>query len=637
MLAGLHDQLDAEDRRPVADAARAAARRRGASRSRGRATTRRGLRRSVRAASAGASAVRRCGRRLDAVARRVAPRAPRADDRVVRERVRVDARASPPAARSRSRRRGSRRRPAPERRERGERVGAGSRRPSTARRAPRGRCRGGRPVPAPRASPWPSRCRGRGRPGASRRRRSPPGSPRARRRSASSMARPVLPVAVGPPRTMSGAGVRRSSGRVPRSGERPAERVRAGVLDADADELRRRASGEPATWTSLFSRDRPARCDDAVGKVRERVARLGGARRRPRRRGRGCAAATTVSTRTSVVAPDPRPVALEPDPLLERQQRVEAAALLGGRHVVGEPRGGRAGPLAVRRREDLVVADGLEQPERRLVLGVGLAAEPDDDVGREREPGDRLADRARAARGSARSCTGGPSGGASSRSPHWTGRWRASQTDGQSRIASISRSDRSHGCEVTNRRRGIAGAPSAVRSPSIGADELGEVRARACGPGAGPTVRSVTTCANRGSGGEVVAVGVDVLAEERDLAVAGRAEGPGLVDDLVERAAALRAAAERDDAVGARLVAAVDDRQPGADRASRGGRRRPRSRRPRARTRCVASRDPSALDGRRWPRVVRRRADRRLAPRRDRAGRRAPAPRRGAGTGPPPG
>ena len=65
---------------------------------------------------------------------------------------------------------------------------------------------------------------------------------------------------------------------------------------------------------------------------------------------------------------------------------------------------------------------------------------------------------------------------------------------------------------------------------------------------------------------QVVAVAVDVLTEERDLPEAGGGQRARLVDDLVERPAALRAAAERNDAVGARLVAAVDDRQPGADR-----------------------------------------------------------------------
>jgi hypothetical protein len=64
-------------------------------------------------------------------------------------------------------------------------------------------------------------------------------------------------------------------------------------------------------------------------------------------------------------------------------------------------------------------------------------------------------------------------------------------------------------------------------------------------------------------GREVVPVGVHVLAEQGDLAIAERGDRSGLVDDLVERAASLGAAAERDDAVGAGLVAAVDDRQPG--------------------------------------------------------------------------
>ncbi len=109
------------------------------------------------------------------------------------------------------------------------------------------------------------------------------------------------------------------------------------------------------------------------------------------------------------------------------------------------------------------------------------------------------------------------------------------------------------------------GSPVGRPQPVHGADQLGEV---------GPALAILpATDRPRGVdvpeawlGLEVVAVAVDVLPEERDLAVPGGGQGPRLVHDLVERSAALRAAAERDDAVGAGLVAAVDDRQPGADR-----------------------------------------------------------------------
>ena len=87
--------------------------------------------------------------------------------------------------------------------------------------------------------------------------------------------------------------------------------------------------------------------------------------------------------------PDPRPVALVADAFLELEQRVEPAPLLRRGDVVGEPRGGRARPRREGGREDLVEADLAQQVERRLELGLGLAAEPDDDVGREADARDR--------------------------------------------------------------------------------------------------------------------------------------------------------------------------------------------------------------------------------------------------------
>ncbi len=149
--------------------------------------------------------------------------------------------------------------------------------------------------------------------------------------------------------------------------------------------------------------------------------------------------------------------------------------------------------------------------------------------------------------------------------PDWTGRWSDSHTEGQSAIASISRSDRSHGCEVTNRSRGMAGVPSAVRIASTA--RISSARSgRPSRSWRRPTIRVVRTWAKRRLGRQVVAVAVDILAEQGDLAVACGRQGLRLGHDLVERPAALGSPAIRDDAVGARLVAAVDDRQPGADR-----------------------------------------------------------------------
>ncbi len=91
--------------------------------------------------------------------------------------------------------------------------------------------------------------------------------------------------------------------------------------------------------------------------------------------------------------PEPGAVALEPDRLLDGEQLVEPAPLLGRRHVVGQAGRRRPRTDRVGRREDLVVADHPKQVERRLELGLGLAAEADDDVGRDRDPRDRRPDR----------------------------------------------------------------------------------------------------------------------------------------------------------------------------------------------------------------------------------------------------
>ncbi len=198
-----------------------------------------------------------------------------ADGRVVRQGVRVDARGHGPQPEPRAAGEDPDAAAAAQRPQAHRARVPGSPRPCTARRDPRGRCRDGRRVPAPRASPWPSRCRGRGTPAANRRRRSPtgcrgrPAAPRARWRGRSCRSRSAR-------RGRSAAPARRARtprARAPRpgSGERAPERVRPAVLHADPHELadqRRRARD-----VDELALARPAgEVGDALGQVRERVA-----------------------------------------------------------------------------------------------------------------------------------------------------------------------------------------------------------------------------------------------------------------------------------------------------------------------------------------------------------------------------
>jgi len=161
--------------------------------------------------------------------------------------------------------------------------------------------------------------------------------------------------------------------------ERASQRVRAGVVDAD-----RHGSPDEHLVTGQM--------DELVAS-----APAGEAAPLPRHR---CGRRLVVVFPRGVdgvdqdldLAADPGFIPFEPDRLLDRQEGVEAAAFDIRRHVVGEPRRRRPRPRRIRRREDLVVADGLEQRQGRLELGLGLAAETHDDVGRDRDPRDGLAD-----------------------------------------------------------------------------------------------------------------------------------------------------------------------------------------------------------------------------------------------------
>ena len=239
------------------------------------------------------------------------------------------------------------------------------------------------------------------------------------------------------------------------------------------------------------------------------------------------------------LAVEPCTIALEPDRLLEREQLVETFPLLGRRHVVGELRRRGPGSHGVRRREDLVVADRLEEAERGFELFAGLAAEPDDHVGRDRDPGHGGADRSEPLEVvldrvlAAHPAQDGVVARLD-RQVQVLAHGPAVREGRDQAIRQVPRV-RGHEAQPRDRRAAVAAAERVDR-----ADQLGEVRPPvevelATGPPLGVDVREARL------GRQVVAVAVDVLAEERDLAVAGGGQRPRLVDDLVERTAALRA------------------------------------------------------------------------------------------------
>ena len=164
---------------------------------------------------------------------------------------------------------------------------------------------------------------------------------------------------------------------------------------------------------------------------------------------------------------------------------------------------------------------------------------------------------------------------------------------------------RGHEAQSRDRRQAVGGAEPVDR-PDQGGEVGPPVEIEpATGPAIGVDVGEARL------GWQVVAVRVHVLAEQRDLAVARRRQAAGLGHDLVERPAPLRAAAERDDAVGAGLVAAVDDREPGADRRLAPDRAARHRQRPRPRQ-MVGRADGRPSDGRQGRAGDRRQPDRAL-------------------------
>ena len=303
VLARVHDELYAEGRRPVAEwlgRRLVAAERRDLQRPDDAAR----VGRSVPAATQWRGPLQPRRQRLEAVSLRAASSSS-ADRGVVRQGVGVDARHDRAQPEARPADEDPDAAPPPERHPRRRGRASGSRRPCMARRARRGRCSGGRRVPAPRASPWPSRCRGRGRPaskstdtvlaGVPGR----AGEPRRRWRGRSCLWR---------------SGRRgRSAGRAPRDPRarvlrrRPGSGERAPGAYGPPCATRTRTSpptseGAPATWTSLPSRERPARWATPSGRCAN-TSRTGSCRLPPRRHGHGCAAGRRCRRSTSVSRP----------------------------------------------------------------------------------------------------------------------------------------------------------------------------------------------------------------------------------------------------------------------------------------------------------------------------------------------
>ena len=156
----------------------------------------------------------------------------------------------------------------------------------------------------------------------------------------------------------------------------------------------RRAPGGPGRWTSLFSRERPNRRTRAGGQ-RAGEGVLPRQRERRRRSLVGRLVLVVVGPRPGDGVHQDRRACCRAAPGCARSRsppgaarrplsrsRLTAAGTSSAQARRRRPRARRVG-----RGEDLVVADRPEQIEGRLVLGLGLAAEADDDVGADRDPG----------------------------------------------------------------------------------------------------------------------------------------------------------------------------------------------------------------------------------------------------------
>ena len=198
-------------------------------------------------------------------------------------------------------------------------------------------------------------------------------------------------------------------------------------------------------------------------------------------------------------------------------------------HLVGHRCRVGAATRRVDEREGAVVAHLLDDGERLLEVRLRLAGEPDDDVGAERQVGNRLA-----------------------------------QARGQLEVA-LPRVRAAHRLEDPRRarlQRQVDVLADGIALGHRGDDGLAEVfrvRAREADP-LDPVDRiaGAQELAELGPdvGREVAAPGVDVLAEQRDLPHPGRRQLRDLGDDVARSTALLPPPDRRHDAVRARRVAA---------------------------------------------------------------------------------
>ena len=184
----------------------------------------------------------------------------------------------------------------------------------------------------------------------------------------------------------------------------------------------------------------------------------------------------------------------------------------------------------------MVVADGVHHLHRLLEVGLRLTGEADDDVGGEGDAGDGRADpldQAQVALGAV---------GAAHRLQHAGGAGLQRQVQVLADGLALG-----HGCDhvvahVLRVRAGETDARDPVHRVQV-AEQTAE-------PGSLP-------------GGQVAPPGVDVLAQQRQLADAVGGQPARLPDQVVQRPALLAAAHAGNDAVAALRVAALRDLQPG--------------------------------------------------------------------------